>query len=127
MGRPSKYNNALGERICKELISGKSLRSICRKQWAPAMSTVFGWLASEDHPFSEQYKRARKIQAEGFIDEVIEIADHGGNGDPRRARLMVDTRKWVASKVLPKVYGDRILGADGGPLTIRLVKEDESL
>jgi hypothetical protein len=37
-------------------------------------------------------------------------------------RLQVDTRKWYLSKVLPKIYGDKILqeltGADGGPINI---------
>jgi hypothetical protein len=32
----------------------------------------------------------------------------------------VDTRKWLLSKALPKVYGDKIAhtGPDGGPLAI---------
>ena len=37
-------------------------------------------------------------------------------------RLQVDTRKWYLSKVLPKIYGDKIqqelTGADGGPIAI---------
>ncbi len=40
-------------------------------------------------------------------------------------RLQVDTRKWMLSKMLPKVYGDRITnehtGADGGPIAIAAV------
>jgi hypothetical protein len=41
----------------------------------------------------------------------------------QRSRLRVDTRKWFASKVAPKIYGDKIetavTGANGGPLVIR--------
>ena len=38
-----------------------------------------------------------------------------------RSRLRVDSRKWVASKLLPKVYGDRLqhTGDGGGPITVR--------
>jgi hypothetical protein len=35
-------------------------------------------------------------------------------------RLRVDTQKWLLSKALPKIYGDKVLnehtGANGGPI-----------
>jgi hypothetical protein len=40
-------------------------------------------------------------------------------------RLQIDTRKWILSKVLPKIYGDKVVqehvGANGGPITIAAV------
>jgi len=40
-------------------------------------------------------------------------------------RLQVDTRKWMLSKMLPKIYGDKVTnehtGADGGPIAIAAV------
>ncbi len=60
-----------------------------------------------------------------WADEALEIADDGSNdwmkrqGEDgevhviydhehiQRSRLRVDTRKWLLSKVLPKVYGDK--------------------
>ena len=40
-------------------------------------------------------------------------------------RLQVDTRKWLLSKVLPKIYGDKIVqehvGANGGPIALAAV------
>jgi len=41
-----------------------------------------------------------------MADEVMEIADDK-SGDPARDRLRLDTRKWLLSKALPKIYGDR--------------------
>ncbi len=42
-----------------------------------------------------------------------------------RNRLRVDTRKWMLSKMLPKIYGDKITnehtGKDGGPIAIAAV------
>jgi hypothetical protein len=39
-----------------------------------------------------------------------------------RSRLRVDTRKWYASKVLPKIYGDKLIsevtGKDGGAIKV---------
>jgi hypothetical protein len=38
----------------------------------------------------------------------------------QRARLKVDTRKWLLSKLQPKKYGDKldmnVAGKDGGPI-----------
>lgn len=40
-------------------------------------------------------------------------------------RLQIDTRKWMLSKMLPKVYGDKVTqehtGTDGGPITLAAV------
>ncbi|AGG31951.1 hypothetical protein MU9_2906 [Morganella morganii subsp. morganii KT] len=70
----------------------------------------------------QQYARAREIQAELLAEEIIEIADDS-SGDVivdddgkeqtnhervARSRLRVDARKWYASKLAPKRYGDRI-------------------
>jgi hypothetical protein len=42
-----------------------------------------------------------------------------------RNRLRIDTRKWVLSKVLPKIYGDKVVnqlvGADDGPIQVAAV------
>jgi hypothetical protein len=59
----------------------------------------------------------------------------GGQGDDtgwlvngenlQRSRLRVDTRKWLLSKALPKIYGDKLaLGGDqdAPPITLRTIK-----
>ncbi len=133
-GRPSKFTEALAARLCERLAEGNSLRSICRDDAMPAISTVMGWLFDGNHDeFSEQYARAREAQAEVRADEIIEIADDAA-GDLttdkdgkeivshehiQRSRLRVDTRKWVASKLLPKRYGDKLqhTGEGGGAVS----------
>jgi hypothetical protein len=118
-GRPSKFTAALADRICKLLAAGKTLSGICRDDDMPAASTVCGWALNA--PFSEQYARAREIGYMLMADQIIDISDESegdtykdSNGAIRtdqevvgRARLRVDTRKWLLSKCLPKIYGDR--------------------
>ena len=41
-----------------------------------------------------------------FANEIINIAD--SEDDPKRARNRIDARKWYASKMNPKKYGDKI-------------------
>ena len=57
--------------------------------------------------------------------------EHGDQLD--RSRLMVDARKWLASKLAPKKFGDKIdatlSGPDGEPiqeyLTVEYVRQKE--
>ena len=104
-GRPTDYTSELTARICERLAVGESLRSICRDDEMPSMASIFLWLSK--HPeFSEQYARAREAQAESHADRIVEIADDD-TIDPNHKRIMVDARKWVASKLKPKRYGDK--------------------
>lgn len=100
----------LGDDICARLAVGESLRSICKRERMPSMSTVFEWLRL-DPAFAQNYTRAREHQAESYADEIASIADSAQGLDSagvNAARLRVDARKWCASKLLPKRYGDRI-------------------
>lgn len=109
-GRPTKYNEELADKILGQLVSGKSLRRIMKDDDMPNIDSIFEWVRNHQK-FSERYKEARQMQAEFFIDEIMEIAD-GTVEDVQRSRLMVDTRKWYASKIIPKIYGDKLTTED---------------
>lgn len=96
---------AIKNRVCLEIAEGKSLRSICEAHDMPAAETIRVWLL-EDADFSAQYARAREEQADFYADEIIDIADTAK--DANLARLQIDARKWKASKMQPKKYGDKI-------------------
>ena len=124
--------------ICEKIADGMSLRDICLEDGAPHRSTVFRWLSQ--HPdFNDQYGRAREAQAELLADELMAISDDGQNdtyldedGKQRtdhdviaRSKLRVDTRKWIASKLKPKVYGDRQQLDISGTLAITEASEED--
>lgn len=70
----------------------------------------------------EQYARAREAQADKLAEDILAIADDGmsdvyldADGNERtnqeviaRSRLRVDARKWLAGKMAPKKYGDKL-------------------
>lgn len=140
-GRPSKFTKEMASRICERLAAGETLRAICRDDDVPAAQTVLRWTAANTE-FSEQYARARETGYSHMADELVEIADDGTNDyvekerengtkhvvfdaeHVQRSKLRVDTRKWLLSKALPKVYGDKLehTGPDGGPITVQVVK-----
>jgi hypothetical protein len=135
MGRPSKFTQAIADKICERLASGQSLRTIVADDGMPSQSMVFRWLADIQRvAFREQYTRARENQADTLFDEILDIADDGSNdwmerknadgenigwmenGEAlRRSALRVDARKWMAGKLQPKKYGDKtqMTGPDG--------------
>ncbi len=114
VGRPSRYNAEQAGEICRLIAQGLSLREICTRKEMPASGTVYRWLA-EYPEFQEQYARAREEQADGFAEEVLAIADRcpPETGEVAKAKLQIDVRKWIAAKLAPKKYGDRLdLSAD---------------
>ena len=126
VGRPTIYSEQIASEICERISDGKSLRSITSDTRMPGMTAVCKWLADGEHEdFAKQYARAREIQADTLADEILQIADDAENdtytdkdGNQRtdyeavnRSRLRVDARKWYASKVAPKKYGDKLTHA----------------
>jgi hypothetical protein len=119
VGRPSEYSQDIADEICERLIEGESLRSICLKDEMPSKATVCRWLASNE-AFRDQYAHAREFQADTLFDESLDIADERNNDltQPdlvQRARLRIDTRKWMAGKLRPKKYGEKVLNEHSGP------------
>lgn len=112
-GRPSDYSEELGAAICSRLAYGDPLTKICAEGSMPCESTVYLWLLK--HPeFSEMYARAREDQADTLADQMLVIADDT-SGDVNRDRLRVDTRKWIATKLKPRKYGDKTTNELTGP------------
>lgn len=109
MPRPSTFTNEIADLICERMSEGESLRKICAEPGIPSMSTVFRWLGDgKNSAFREQYARAREAQADKYADELVDIADEGRNEDAGIIRLRMDARKWAASKLAPKKYGDKL-------------------
>jgi hypothetical protein len=109
-----KFSQELFDEICERISSGESLRKICKDDKMPNLTSVWKWLNNSEE-LSNQYARAREQQAETFVDEILSISDEilptgfDGKIDPsvvNQARLKIDARKWVASKLKPKRFGE---------------------
>jgi hypothetical protein len=124
-GPPSLYTQAIAQYICAELVKGRSLRSVCTDPGMPSAECVVGWELRDHEGFREQYVRAREAQAVVHADEIIEILDMKPTqivitrpdgttelkDDPANVNWLknrADGRKWIAARMRPKVYGDKI-------------------
>ena len=115
----AEFSQDLFDRICERIADGDSIRAICLETDMPSKASVMRWLAA-DSALSDQYARAREMQADHEFDEIKAIADLASAEDVQVARLRVDARKWRAGKLRPKVYGDKVElgGPGGGPLQV---------
>lgn len=115
------YSDKLLAVILDRVASGESLCTICDADDMPSRKSFFQWV--KDNPeIQAQYEFAIQMRADKFAEDIIQISDDGTrdtytdeNGNERtnqdviaRSRLRVDARKWLASKMAPKKYGDRV-------------------
>lgn len=121
-GRPTIYTPELADLICLRVATHQiGTKRLCKLyDDMPDDTCIYEWRYK--HPeFARKYAEAKMRQAELMAEEIIDIADddtHDTRYDKdgnescnaefvARSRLRVDTRKWLASKLAPKIYGDR--------------------
>ncbi len=130
--RPGLHPRHPPTRFAAGLTEGETLKLICRDEGMPAASTVRLWVLDNVRRSRTTLRasltctRARGSSATTMADELVEISDDGTNDyvekerqdgskfvafdaeHVQRSRLRVDTRKWLLSKALPKLYGDKL-------------------
>ena len=119
-GRPTLYSLEIALEICDRIADGESLVKICSDAKMPKKTAVYEWLLRHKE-FAEIYARAREDQADTLADEIHAISDElpqqivDDKGKTRYdsayvqwQKNRVDARKWVAAKLKPKKYSDRI-------------------
>lgn len=97
---------------------GATLRRACRH--AGCSKTTFLRWKDASKELMDRYAKARAAQIEHWADETLDISDDNARDvytteDGKeivdydvlgRAKLRVDTRKWLLSKLARKTYGD---------------------
>ena len=112
-GRPTDYTPELASIICERLSTEEGgLSEICKADDMPSPSTVYLWLTKHKE-FSEMYAHAREslgvYVAHRGVKEAIDAKD------AQLGRLQFDARKWLASKLAVKQFGDKLALTGGNP------------
>ena len=108
MGRPSDYLEEVADDICSLLANGESLKTICERPGMPSRNTAYRWLR-ENQDFRDNYARATEDRADAMFEDILTIADTV-KADPveiAKAKLKIDTRKWVLSRMNPQKFSDQ--------------------
>jgi|SRR5882724_1405049 len=130
--RKTKFNKSVVKDVCRlTATTTHSLKRICKilkEKYGkfPSLPTIRRWLTDADKKdFLLAYMMAKQDQADLMVDEMLDIAD---DVEPRKefvnkARLRIDTRKFIAAKLKPKVYADRVFNGvmdkEGSPCDIQ--------
>jgi hypothetical protein len=105
----------------------------------PSRGAVQHWVVHDHQGFAARYARACEIGWQLMAEDTLDIADDGRNDVyitqdgfektsqdvVNRSRLRVDTRKWLLSKMLPKIYGDKLDLNHSGDLSLRGVSDEK--
>lgn len=127
VGRPTKYSEELAEAACTLYAeaTGDLREAFKARDDLPDLTTVYRW--EQAHPdFRDRLTRARQMRAHMLAESILDIADEtafdtitktGRDGSEyevanhewiNRSRLRVESRRWMAQKLNPSTYGDRI-------------------
>lgn len=108
-GRPSIYTDNIFNSICDQLADGKSLKRICEADDMPDKATFYNWI-NNNQDLLDKYARAKDDASDALAEDIQNIADDvlSGKYEPNNARVAIDAKKWIASKLKPKKYGDKI-------------------
>ena len=106
MTKALELTSTITDQICQELMSGKPLTSICRNKDLPSLSTVHRWI--DKHPsFAKQILQARRVGTQYYLDKMIEELETVSAKDVCIVREQLHHYRWLASKLLPSLYGDK--------------------
>ena len=106
--RRKPYNRERCSRvICERLArSDKPISEIVKgKKYLPSESRFMVWLI-ETPSLQERYAHAKERQADYIAFDTLRISREESN--PNKARNMIQANQWVASKLSPKKYGDKL-------------------
>jgi hypothetical protein len=118
MSRPAKFDrDVVWPTLLQYIADGASLTSAL-KRLQPSPS--YWWAKDQlrrDPDLRGRYHEACEDRADRLAEELLELADaaipEGLDGPGKSAfvqklRLQVDARKWIACKLKPRQYGDRV-------------------
>ena len=114
VGRPTDYTDELADEICLRVANGRSVNSIINDKDMPSKTSIYEWLNIHSQ-FTDKYELALKQRADFHFDEMLGIVDDvmAESAEVAKARLQIDTRKWILSRMNPRKYGDNIQEDDG--------------
>lgn len=88
------------------IADGRTLPSALEKVGVQMLSSNFIRAVKSRPELAHEYDVARVSQAAALADQMLDIADT--ERDSARARNMIDVRKWMAAKLDPRQFGDRL-------------------
>ena len=104
-------------------MEGKPLTQICKDKDQPSLSTVYKWIAKHKD-FASKILTARRIGCQTYLDKMIEELETADNKSIMVVREKLHHYRWLSSKLLPNLYGDKQEVIQDTKVTIEWKKPD---
>ena len=106
MTKELTLTTSLSNNICQKLMEGKPLTQICQEKDLPSLTTIYKWINSNPS-FAKQITQARKVRCQTYLDKMITELETASHKDVPILREKLHHYRWLASKLLPSLYGDK--------------------
>ena len=104
-------------------MEGTPLTRICKDKDQPSLSTVYKWIAKHKD-FASKILTARRIGCQTYLDKMIEELETADNKSIMIVREKLHHYRWLSSKLLPNLYGDKQEVIQDTKVTIEWKKPD---
>lgn len=119
ISRPTEYTEELAREFCAFIGEGESIRTACLRPDMPSQATIFRWRGDPElAEFHHLLEAALRLRAMAVVDDIIDISDELIRPLPpgvvrsmievAAAQTRINTRKWVAERLLREMYGKEV-------------------
>lgn len=97
--------------LCKRIAGGESMHKVCKDVDMPSISTFLRWV-HDDAEIAMMYKGALQIRAASMAEDLVKHCDELefekdlSTERVQAMKVVINTKQWIMSRLLPKVYGD---------------------
>ena len=123
MTKELQLTTLISNSICQRLMEGTPLTRICKDKDQPSLSTVYKWIAKHKD-FASKILTARRIGCQTYLDKMIEELETADNKSIMIVREKLHHYRWLSSKLLPNLYGDKQEVIQDTKVTIEWKKPD---
>ena len=103
--------------IMRSMASSGDKREDIAKEMGVSRQTLANWIIGDEFPeVKAAYMAAKQVWANDLAESIIRKAEaplpadaQMASAEVQRRRLVIDSSKWIAARLLPKVYGDNLV------------------
>ena len=106
MTKKLELTSEISKDIELKLMEGIPLTQICQSKDLPSLSKVYNWCA-ENKEFAQKIMNARRLGSQTYLDLMIEELNTMDNRNVMIVREKLHHYRWLASKLLGQIYGDK--------------------
>ena len=106
MTKKLELTSEISKDIQLKLMEGIPLTTICKAKGSPSLSRVYKEIQNNKE-FGQEIMSSRRIGVQGYLDKMITELENADNKNIMVVRERLHHFRWLSSKLLPGIYGDK--------------------